>query len=130
MSQPAGAPDTLSPGDALPPVEPPSAGFILQLFVVPAVIVSIIVLVWLLFTWLAQMGSDHKKYIAGLKRNNEARWQSAAALADMLNSPGHAALKRDVEVAQELSDIKSRTTKAWARADYKTTSTCACVKGK
>lgn len=117
MSQPAGAPDTLSPGDALPPVEPPSAGFILQLFVVPAIIVSIIVLVWLLFTWLAQMGSDHKKYIEGLSRNNEARWQSAAALADLLNSPGHAALKRDTDVAQQLSDILDKELKAGSTED-------------
>jgi HEAT repeat protein len=103
MSQPAGAPDTFSPGDALPPVEPPSAGFILQLFVVPAVIVSVVVLVWLLFTWLAQMGANPDKYIEGLSRNNESRWQSAAALADLLNSPGNAALKHDKKLAAKLA---------------------------
>jgi hypothetical protein len=58
-------PSTLSPNDALPPVEPPSAGFILQLFVIPGVIVTIIVLVWLLFNWLAQMGNDPQAYVDG-----------------------------------------------------------------
>ena len=105
MSQPAGASDTLSPDDALPPVEPPSAGFILQLFVVPAVIVGIIVLVWLSFTWLAQMGSNPEKYIEGLSRNNEARWQSAAALADVLNNKSNVALKQDEKLAGRLADI-------------------------
>ncbi len=105
MSQPSGGPDTLSPDDALPPVEPPSAGFILQLFVVPAVIVGIIVLVWLLFTWLAQMGANPQEYLEGLSRNNEARWQSAAALADVLNGPGNAELKRDEKFAGKLAAI-------------------------
>ena len=38
----------LSPDDALPPVEPPSAGFILQLFFIPGMIVLVIVMIWLL----------------------------------------------------------------------------------
>ena len=38
-------PAPISPNDALPPVEPPSAGFIVQLFVIPAVIVAIIIIV-------------------------------------------------------------------------------------
>jgi len=98
----------LSPDDALPPVEPPSAGFILQLFVVPAIIVSIIVLVWLLFTWLAQMGSDHKKYIEGLSRNNEARWQAAFNLANALRAERGArnpTLSTDPELARQLAGI-------------------------
>ena len=47
----------ISPDD-LPPVEPPSAGFLVQLFLVPALIVGIIVCVWLAFHWLAQLGND------------------------------------------------------------------------
>ena len=48
----------ISADDALPPVEPPSAGFIVQLFVIPGIIVFIIVMIWLLFNWLAQKGND------------------------------------------------------------------------
>ena len=42
--------------DLLPPVEPPSAGFIIQLFVVPALIVLVIVSVWFTFSWLVRIG--------------------------------------------------------------------------
>jgi len=96
-----------TPDHGLPPVEPPSARFILQLFVVPAVIVSIIVLVWLLFNWLAQMGSDPTKYVEALRRNTKARWQAAASLADLLNDSRNAHLKRDRRLASELASLLS-----------------------
>ena len=102
------APREFSADDALPPVEPPSAGFIVQLFVIPGVIVSIIVLVWLLFNWLAQMGSDPNAYVDAIKRNNEARWQAAVNLANALNNekgPGFAELRRNREVVKELSSV-------------------------
>jgi len=75
------------------------------LFVVPAVIVIIIVLVWLLFNWLAQMGSDPTKYVAALRSNSKARWQAAASLADVLNDTRNAELKRDQHLAQELATL-------------------------
>jgi len=104
------APDqrTLSPDDALPPVEPPSAGFILQLFVVPGVIVVIIVMVWLMFNWLAQKGNDPRAYIDQLQRNNAVRWQAAVNLANALREPNSASgqeLKQDHATAQKLADI-------------------------
>src|SRR5690348_13895689 len=68
----------LDTASALPPVEPPSAGFIVQLFVIPAVIVAIIVVVWALFSWLAHTGSDPKAYVEAMKRDNESRWQAAS----------------------------------------------------
>src|SRR5690242_6222897 len=40
--------------ELLPPVEQPSARFIVQLFVVPALIVVLIVGVWLSFNWLVR----------------------------------------------------------------------------
>ena len=43
---------------ALPPVEPPSAGFIVQLFVVPALIVLAVVGVWALFGKIASSDED------------------------------------------------------------------------
>ena len=41
----------VNPDDSLPPVEPPSAAFLVQLFLVPGIIVAIIVCVWLAFHW-------------------------------------------------------------------------------
>src|SRR5690606_15580530 len=104
MSTPTQPPESMSPDDILPPVEPPSAGFIVQLFVVPAVIVTIIVLVWTLFNWLAHMGDDPSNYIKALRRDNAARWQSAVNLANALRRPNNP-LKRDANFARELSGL-------------------------
>ncbi len=89
----------------LPPVEPPSPGFILQLFVIPMIIVSIIVMVWLMFSWLAHMGSNPRELVRDLKNPNEASWQRALTLADLLRNPDHEDLKRDVGMARELASV-------------------------
>jgi HEAT repeat protein len=98
---------TLAPDDALPPVEPPSAAFLVQLFLVPAIIVAIIVFVWLSFHWLAQLGNDPEGYVKTLRRNNEGRWQAALNFANDLRDrgPRGQALKADVGLAKELGSI-------------------------
>jgi HEAT repeat protein len=100
----ADSPRPFSP-DSLPPVEPPSAGFLVQLFLVPALIVSIIVFVWLAFHWLAQLGNDPEGYVRTLRRANEGRWQAALNLANDLRGPGGAALKQDTKLASDLAGI-------------------------
>ena len=99
--------DPLSAADALPPVEPPSAGFILQLFVVPGLIVVIIVMVWLMLNWLAHMGSDPQSYVKALERNNEARWQAAVNLANALRSD-RGPLKNNSQIATQIAGILDR----------------------
>ncbi|MBP90326.1 MAG: hypothetical protein CMJ64_27080 [Planctomycetaceae bacterium] len=89
----------------LPPIEPPSAGFLIQLFVIPLVIVSIIVMVWLMFSWLAHMGSNPQELVRDLRTPNEASWQKANTLAALLSDPDHADLKSDVGMASELAKI-------------------------
>ena len=42
--------------ESLPPVEAPTTTFLLQLFLIPLLIVSIVVLLWLMFSWMAHMG--------------------------------------------------------------------------
>lgn len=98
---------TLTPDDALPPVEPPSAAFLVQLFLVPAIIVAIIVFVWLSFHWLAQLGNDPEGYVKTLRRNNEGRWQAALNFANDLRDrgPRGQALKADAGLARELGGI-------------------------
>ena len=105
MSQPT--PRQVAPNDSLPPVEPPSAGFLVQLFLVPAIIVAIIVCVWLAFHWLAHLGNDPQAYVRTLRRSNEGRWQAALNLANDLRGPGGAALKTDETLASELGRILS-----------------------
>jgi len=95
----------ISPDDALPPVEPPSAAFLVQLFLVPGIIVAIIVGVWLAFHWLAHLGNDPQAYVRTLRRDNEGRWQAALNLANDLRGPGGAALKADASLATELGRI-------------------------
>lgn len=91
--------------DDLPPVEPPSAAFLVQLFLVPGLIVAIIVCVWLAFHWLAHLGNDPQAYVRTLRRDNEGRWQAALNLANDLRGPGGAALKADEPLATELGRI-------------------------
>lgn len=93
------------PDEALPHVTPPAAGFILQLFFIPLVIVSIIVMVWLLFSWLAQMGNDPKDLVRDLRKPNDARWQKALTLADLLRNKQYEHIKHDEAMAQELADL-------------------------
>ena len=120
-NDPAPAPDTIphrGPGreaarvqeaaradDFLPPVEPPSAGFLVQLFLVPAVIVAIIVSVWLAFHWIAHLGSDPQALVRTLRRDNEGRWQAALNLANDLRGPGGATLKADESLARDLGQV-------------------------
>jgi hypothetical protein len=95
----------VSADDRLPPVEPPSAAFLVQLFLVPGIIVAIIVGVWLAFHWLAHLGNDPRAYVRTLRRDNEGRWQAALNLANELRGPGGAGLKADAGLAGDLGGI-------------------------
>jgi len=105
MSEIPHQPKPLSPDDSLPPVEPPSAGFLVQLFLIPGLIVAIIVVVWLLFHWLAQMGNDPREYVKKLRGNNEVRWQAAVNLAGALHGAAGDEIKHDTTVADDLGQI-------------------------
>lgn len=95
--------------DLLPPVEPPSAGFIVQLFVIPALIVLLIVAVWIGFNWLVSAASQPQDVIQGLESGpSVARWQRASELADMLRNKRYADFKRDGKSAANLARILER----------------------
>lgn len=99
-------PSRVSGEDLLPPVESPSAGFVVQLFVVPALIVLVVVGVWLLFGWLVHRTAvQPKDLIQGLRGSSVARWQRAGELATMLHSEQYADFKRDPEAATDLAAI-------------------------
>src|SRR5271170_1140541 len=51
----------------LPRVEPPSAGFVVQLFVIPAAVVVVVIIVWLLFGKLASGERDAMEYVRQLR---------------------------------------------------------------
>ncbi len=89
--------------DVLPNVTPPGAGFILQLFLIPLIIVTIIVSLYLMFSWFAHMGGSPAKLAAEIDRGGNATWQKAATLADLLRNPQYDHLKKDKELAQSLA---------------------------
>ena len=67
--------------EELPPVTPPSAGFIVQLFLIPALIVMAVVAVWALFGKLADSDNDWKQLATELSSSNEhRRWRAALGL--------------------------------------------------
>lgn len=73
--------------ESLPPVRPPSAGFLLQLFVVPAIIVAAVIAVWALFGKLAGGDVDWRVLVEEIKSpNKHRRWRGALGLAQMLKA--------------------------------------------
>jgi HEAT repeat protein len=105
LARAAGAP---AGDDNLPPVEPPSATFLIQLFVVPALIVLMIVGLWLSFNWLVRRTSP-EAMIKGLESGPSiARWQRASELADMLRNRRFPEFKRNAEAAANLARILNR----------------------
>lgn len=62
--------DSASLPDDLPPVQPPSAGFIVQLFVVPALIVLAVVAVWAMFGRIAAGEQDWHLLVQELESPN------------------------------------------------------------
>lgn len=97
----------LAADDLLPPVEPPNAKFIIQLFVTPMVIVAAVVGVWLLIQWLANSGETNpEKIVAALRSTNQARFQQATELSHMLQAEGrYPELKTNRELVQGLADL-------------------------
>src|SRR6185312_18941 len=86
----------------LPPVEAPSAGFIVQLFVIPAIVVFVVILVWLLFGKLAGGERDAMSYVE-LLRSPNANWRAAHELASLIqNDPK---LASDPRLLGELTDL-------------------------
>src|SRR3954470_17818452 len=107
MSQPTASSDWRAPprGPALadlPPVEAPSAGFIVQLFVIPAVVVAGVIVVWVLFGKLAGGERDATEYVRSL-RSPSANWRAAYELASLIrNDPK---LSNDPKLLGELTDL-------------------------
>lgn len=109
--------DTISPAEDrpsarpsdefLPPVTPPTGRFIVQLFVIPAVIVTVIVLLWLLLAGVVLRRSGNPEELIKSLSSAE-RWQSAQQLADMLRDERYAEFKQDHAAARQLAQILER----------------------
>ena len=101
---PAAPTQATAADDVLPAVTAPTMALVAQLFLIPLLIVSIIVAVWLSVYWLVNVGSDPQRYVEDLQNPGKGSWQSAASLADMLRNPRNDALKRDAALARRLAE--------------------------
>ncbi|MBH56798.1 MAG: hypothetical protein CMJ82_06395 [Planctomycetaceae bacterium] len=96
--------DNPSTTQALPDVQPPQAGFLVQLFLIPMVIVAAIICVWLLFNVISQSESP-TELVRGLRKMDSSSWQKAYTLSNLLRTPDSHELKKDPELASELVSI-------------------------
>lgn len=96
--------------DDLPPVQPPSAGFIVQLFVFPALIVMAVVAIWWMFGLIAAGEQDWKKLLQDLHSQNlHVRNRAMYGLAQVLDQDSRRGtqgqnLRANREIAQGLAD--------------------------
>src|SRR5688572_2756510 len=86
----------------LPAVKPPSTGFFVQLFLLPALIVFGIMLVWLLFGKLAGGHRTPEEYIAIIKSDRGDRWKAALDLSHLLRNDSE--YTRDANLARTLNE--------------------------
>ncbi|MEZ6098960.1 MAG: HEAT repeat domain-containing protein [Pirellulaceae bacterium] len=98
--------------DVLPPVEPPAAGFIMQLFLIPLLIVSIIVAIWFAFSWLAQSGNRPEELISQIQNPGHDDWQKALTLANILRDPRNTELRGNPTAAQSLAEVLKKQREA------------------
>ena len=100
-----------SAGASLPPVRPPSALFILQLFLVPGILVGgIVVVILLFFGWVGGGPETPEEFLAGLTSGSATqRWKTAQDLAQTL--PRKESLRSDVGFALDLCEILAREMK-------------------
>lgn len=109
--------------DDLPPVQPPSAGFIIQLFVVPGLIVLAVVAVWALFGQIAAGEQDWRNLVEELQSpNNHIRKRAMYGLAQVLDQDRRRGeqgqhLASNQEIATVLSDQLSRELKTGSNSE-------------
>lgn len=105
---PSAQPNPALPAEppGLPPVEPPSGRFIVQLFVVPGLIVLVVVMILMgLFYLTARQSPDY--FLRQLDSDNaDIRWRAASDLAQILKRPEAGSLrwKADAVFSLELAE--------------------------
>jgi len=98
---------SLPPNENLPPVEPPGAGSIVQLIIIPAIIVGGLVMVWTLLGGLNQE-KEVDMYLRTLERDTPARWQAAMSLSEIVRTSGDGGIRLDEDTAAKLRNLLDR----------------------
>lgn len=97
--------ETSPPG--LPPVQPPSGRFLLQMFVVPGALILTVVVIVLGFSYFGKRAHDPDQFLHQLDSDNaDKRWRAASDLAQILKRPEPATLrwKADPKFALDLAE--------------------------
>lgn len=88
----------------LPPVEPPTAGFVVQLFIIPAIVVCVVIAVWLLFGKLAGGERDVNEYVRIIRSESaNRRFRAAYELASLIHN--EKTLKSDPKLLGDLAEL-------------------------
>jgi hypothetical protein len=104
------------PAKGLPPVVPPTGGFIAQLFLVPGLIVTGIVLLLVGVNWLIGGARTPEQFLGKLDSSNrDVRWQAASDLAQVLLRDER--LATDPRFALDLAERLRRAVDASASAE-------------
>jgi hypothetical protein len=97
------------PPPGLPPVAPPSGRFIAQLFLIPGLIATVIVLIILVGNYLVAEQHSPESILRNLDSPNEdIRWRAANDLAQVLRRPESVAMASDPDFALELTERLDR----------------------
>ncbi|MDB5385196.1 MAG: hypothetical protein JWM11_842, partial [Planctomycetaceae bacterium] len=104
--------------EELPPVQPPSAGFIAQLFLIPGLIVLAIILVWSLVSRMASIEQDWRSLVLDIQSPHpHVRSRAIFGLAQQLSADQNSTdpgpkLCDSVDVAKQLSDLLEKELKS------------------
>lgn len=96
--------------DDLPPVQPPSAAFIFQLFLFPALIVLGVVAIWLMFGLISSGEQDWQRLVQEMQsqnlqiRNRAMNGMAEVLKRDLMRGEQGQHLRTNREIAQVMSD--------------------------
>lgn len=93
--------DRFSMGDDLPAVQPPSSGFFVQLFLLPALIVFGLAMVWFLFGRIAETSQSAQELLTIVCSERLDRWKYADDLTRVLRNDPRC--QKDEEFAYSLA---------------------------
>jgi hypothetical protein len=102
----------------LPPVAPPSGRFIAQLFLIPGLIVTVAVFIYLGSSYLVRSSHTAQSFLRDLDSENpEIRWRGAHDLAQVLKRPESLALASNPKFALDLAERLDRAITEVERAE-------------
>jgi hypothetical protein len=105
----------------LPPVTPPSGRFIIQLFLVPGLIVTVAVLIYLGASHLVGSSYTPESFLKDLDSSNpDIRWRGAHSLAQILERPESVALASDTKFALDLAERLDKAVEDLERVELNT----------